>query len=168
MGICESAVRRHRRPASPMGLYVSKWHEEELTVGEATGILCALAPARVLQACGQVGGCIAAGLGLGLQMGLGRIFRIRHPSWIDAMEDETVDRRMRDWEQSNAHARAAERAAGAVLEAGPEQPLAARAARLRQTSDTMLETLLDDMRQDDASPSASPSVGPPQAPQADA
>lgn len=78
------------------------------------------------------------------------------------MQDDLLDRRMRDWKQSEELARDAERAARAASEVGPGKPLAARAARLRRIADVVLQSILDDMRQN--TPSTTQGAGSEQSP----
>ena len=61
------------------------------------------------------------------------------------MDDEILDRRMRDWKQSEQLARDAERAAAAVSVHGVANPLVQRAAQLRRVADLILASILEDM-----------------------
>lgn len=61
------------------------------------------------------------------------------------MDDALLDRRMRDWKQSEMLAREAERAASAAAEPGPVKPLAQRAAQLRRAADVILASILEDI-----------------------
>jgi hypothetical protein len=61
------------------------------------------------------------------------------------MDDEILDRRMRDWKESEQLARDAERAAAAIPVRGAANPLAQRAAQLRRVADLILASILEDM-----------------------
>jgi len=61
------------------------------------------------------------------------------------MDDEILDRRMRDWKQSEQLARDAERALAASSVRGTANPLAQRAAQLRRVADLILASILEDM-----------------------
>jgi hypothetical protein len=61
------------------------------------------------------------------------------------LDDEHLDRRMRDWKQSEMLAREAERAAAAAPEA-TATALAQRAAQLRRIADVILASILEDLQ----------------------
>jgi hypothetical protein len=61
------------------------------------------------------------------------------------MDDELLDRRMRDWKASEQLARDAERAAAALPQRGAANPLAQRAAQLRRVADLILASILEDL-----------------------
>ena len=62
------------------------------------------------------------------------------------VDDDVLDRRMRDWKQSESAAREAEKAA-AALQPGVDDPVVERAARLRGIAEVKLASILEDMRE---------------------
>ena len=65
------------------------------------------------------------------------------------MDDEQLERRMRDWNRAERAARDAERALGSVLHDDSEavQSPAQHAAHLRRRADAILESIHQDLRE---------------------
>jgi hypothetical protein len=64
------------------------------------------------------------------------------------MDDQELERRMRDWQTAEAAARDAERAAvhSPVIDADAVESPVQHAARLRRLADAILASILEDMR----------------------